>query len=295
MNKKWKITLTTLFALFFLAPVIVGLALTHSFNTKTSEKPTDYGLKYENISFKSSYDDLTLRGWWIPSETKTDKTIVVSHGFNDERSQQQIKALRLMKTLHNNGYNILMFDYRNSGTSEGYTTSVGYFEQHDLKSAINFVVNDKKQKRVALLGWSMGASTSLMVGSDDPHVKAIIADSPFANLKDYLDENLTTWTLLPKIPFTPMILFSLQHLLGIDTTKVSPYKAVEKENNKAYFIIHSKGDEKIPVKNGIKVYKHIKSANKQIWLTGDIPHYHTFVYERKEYEKRVLSFLANNL
>ncbi|MCH6264486.1 alpha/beta fold hydrolase [Neobacillus citreus] len=55
-------------------------------------------------------------------------------------------------------------------------TGLGFFENHDLYAAIDYAIQKKNQKHIALLGWSMGASTALIAGCEHPAVSAIIAD-----------------------------------------------------------------------------------------------------------------------
>ena len=47
--------------------------------------PKDYGLKYEEVEFKSTDNSgLTLRGWWIPNDSKN--TIIYLHGIDSNRA-----------------------------------------------------------------------------------------------------------------------------------------------------------------------------------------------------------------
>ena len=47
--------------------------------------PKDYGLQYEEVEFKSADNiGLTLRGWWIPNDSKN--TIIYLHGIDSNRA-----------------------------------------------------------------------------------------------------------------------------------------------------------------------------------------------------------------
>ena len=46
-----------------------------------------------------------------------------------------------------------------------------------------FLRNTGKISSIGLWGRSMGAATAIIVGSKDPTISAICADSPFSNLK----------------------------------------------------------------------------------------------------------------
>jgi fermentation-respiration switch protein FrsA (DUF1100 family) len=207
-----------------------------------------------------------------------------------------IQGLLLAKALTEQGYNVLMFDFRNAGKSHGRTTGIGYFEKHDLFSAIDYAIKKKDQENIALLGWSMGASTALVTGCEHPAVSAVIADSPFSDLEAFLKENLSFWSKLPKRPFTPMIMNSMRKLLKIDPHEVSPIKNVKNGKGKSFFLIHSKSDEAIPYAESEKIIQRISSGHhKELWLTEGVEHINSYLVFKEEYEQRVLRFLNEYL
>lgn len=284
--------------LFLLVPLAVGYYLTHPFPSRTTKNPGDYGLEFEEIEFFSRKDRVRLSGWWIKARTpnKSNKVIITAHGYTNERAMEGIEGLSLAKILSENGYNVLMFDFRNAGKSKGRTTGVGYFEKHDLFSAINYSIHEKKQEKIALLGWSMGASAAIVTGCEHPDVNVIIADSPFSDLESYLKENLSIWSKLPKRPFTPMIIYSVKKFMKIDPCDVSPINIVKTGNGKAFFLIHSKSDEAIPYMESEKIYREISSGHhKEFWLTENAEHINSYLLFKEEYEKRVLQFLKKHL
>ena len=48
--------------------------------TVSSVKPSDYGLEYESVTLQTE-DRVSLDAWFVPSKKKTDKVIVVFHGY----------------------------------------------------------------------------------------------------------------------------------------------------------------------------------------------------------------------
>ncbi|MFB7142644.1 alpha/beta hydrolase [Gottfriedia sp. NPDC056225] len=277
--------------IFFLLPILVGLILTHPFRRKTNETPSDYNLHFEEVEFQSKLDQVVLRGWWIPAEKPTSKTVVTAHGYTDERSQKKINGLRIVTSLQEKGYNVLMFDFRNSGKSGGRRTGIGFYEQHDLSSAVDYVIQEKKQEEIVLLGWSMGGATCLLVGSVHPQIKGVIADSPFHDLQTYLEDNLNVWSKLPKKPFTSIILRSMKHLLKIDPKEVSPVMSVQKGKSTNYLLIHGKNDTKVPFSSSEMIFEQIPKENeKTLWLT-EHGHITTFVEEPESYTSKIIEFV----
>lgn len=226
---------------------------------------------------------------------------ILSHGYTENRmiwaEKDKGKAgLRLFQFLHNQGYNLLTFDYRNSGTSQGNTTTVGYYEKEDLLGAIDFIKSKDTKAQIALMGWSQGAATSLMAAPYASSVKLIISDSTFSNLKTYLSKGLPHWSGLPNFPFTPLILNVWVPLLtGIDNlNKVSPINDVSHFNG-PILLIHSKADGAIPVENSINIYNRYKGKkNIQLKLFKSADHTLSFIKYPQEYKQVVLNFLKTN-
>lgn len=185
----------------------VGWKLTHPPRKPLAAHPGDYGLAYEDVRFPSATGDQQLAGWYIPAQGKipAKATVIFSHGYAGNRLEEGLPALELARSLVDEGYDVLMYDFRNCGLSTGSITTVGYFEQHDVLGAVQWA-KEHGGGPIALLGFSMGATSSLLAAAQDPAVAGVIADSPFSHLTRYLKRNLPVWTRLPNFPFTTLIL-----------------------------------------------------------------------------------------
>ncbi len=269
--------------------VYVGWNLTHPDRETIFETPAKYSLTYEDITFKSKEDGLTLKGWYLPAERSNGLTIIVAHGYGKNRLQDDVPVLKLAQSLVARGYNMMLFDFRNSGESEGDLTSVGQYEQRDLHGAIAWVKQNRPSK-IALLGYSMGAATSLVTAADAPDVAAVVADSPFAQLRSYLSENLSVWSGLPEFPFTPLILATIPAATGTDPDAVDPFSAVKKIYPRPILFIHGNADKSIPNENSKRL--SAKHPDKfQFWLTEGADHVGSYEKHAAEYVERVDKFL----
>ena len=93
--------------------------------------PDQMGIPYENVCFKTE-DKVQLRGWFIPSETYSNKTIILMHGWGMNRSD----IFKNTYFLHDLGFNLFYFDFRALGESGGKTSSIGYLELKDAAAAV---------------------------------------------------------------------------------------------------------------------------------------------------------------
>ena len=191
-----KLTLAFLLILLFLILAIGGISgyvgwnLTHPAREKLTGTPADFNLPFADISFNSREDGLKLRGWFIPAAS--NNTVIFAHGYRKNRLQLDVPVLPIVRKVYEQGWNVLLFDFRNSGESEGKMTSVGQYEVNDLLGAVDFIRLEKKLSgKIVLHGFSMGAATAIIAGAREKNVDGVIADSPFADLKPYLMENLS--------------------------------------------------------------------------------------------------------
>ena len=58
------------------------------------ENPGNLGLKYENVSFPSSIDKLTIRGWYLPANG-SNRCIIMAHGGEGHRADPTIGMLKI--------------------------------------------------------------------------------------------------------------------------------------------------------------------------------------------------------
>ncbi len=167
------------------------------------DNPQNYGLAYEEVTFKAS-DHTPISGWLIKG--RTDKIIIQSHfgvqacraGFTPEGKgmvklwNERIPFLKHVKYLVDQGYSVLMYDFRshgNSGEAKGNWVSWGPNEAQDLVAAVDFVAEHPvyKEAQIGLLSICMGAAaTTYAYGSNDlqkyRQIKAMVAIQPMRYL-----------------------------------------------------------------------------------------------------------------
>lgn len=298
-RKKVKIILWCLFALVFLAAAVctsisihVGWSLSHPEKVPLEEKPEDYSMPYELVTFMSRDEQVRLSGWYFPSADDSldmETTLIFAHGYRQNRLNGTLETLQLAKDLTYEGFSILMFDFRNSGESEGSVSSIGYFEKQDLLGAVDLAVELNPDHRIGVIGFSMGAATALITAADDTRIEAVISDSTFHDLRAYLKENLSVWSDLPYFPFTPLILSIIPPLTGIDVDQVSPLKAVDRIYPRPVLFIHSTLDDRIPHVSSKVLYDKHKDRF-QYWETNNKGHAKTYNELPKQYVERIVDF-----
>jgi fermentation-respiration switch protein FrsA (DUF1100 family) len=298
-KRRWKTALTAALCVLLVAVIAVvgisfyvGWQLTHPAREPIKETPGDYGLDYTEVDFASRADGVPLKGWFVPAAGgNKGLTVIMAHGYRNNRAQQNVPGLQVAERLSKEGFDLFMFDFRGHGESGGKFVSVGQHEMKDLLGAIDWVRQQGTPGQpVALLGFSMGASTSLMAAAAEPAVAGVVADSPFSNLYEYLQENLSVWSNLPNFPFTPTILAIMPPLLDVDPKAVDPRSAVDDIYPRPILFIHSVEDGSIPYTESERMWQR-HPDRFQFWKADSGDHVRVFKTSPEEYMERVTAFL----
>jgi dienelactone hydrolase len=198
---------------FVLCYFIAGLII-HQNRQPVPKNPGDYGMSFENITFKTS-DDVNIKGWLIPG--KLNKLIVITHvagltkygstvSYNNltKLYNKEIEFLKTAQHLHKEGYWVLMFDFRNHGESgpdpNNGICSVGLKEFRDVTAAMDFVSNkdELKNASVGFVSFCMGANSTIIAMSMNPeafnNVKCLFAVQPISMevfIRTYISRMIT--------------------------------------------------------------------------------------------------------
>ncbi len=280
--------------LIFLVAVLIIIILSSLINSYTvvhpprrsiTLTPSEYGMGYETVSFES-LDGLRLKGWFIPNILKNEShpLIIVCHGHGANKGNVLFAA----KLLHNNGYNVLLFDFRAHGESEGDFASLGWLEPNDLKGAIEYAKNRFNPKNIGVMGFSMGGTTAITTAGQTPEIRAVVADSAFADRFKLISK--ASRFPPPFAYLTPMF----AQIQGMNMDENLPVNYAENITPNALLIIQGDQDNLVETEDAISLYNKAKDP-KEIWLVQDTPHVGAYQTQRQDYEKRVLLFFNEYL
>jgi len=219
--------LVLLLVIYGLISFIIASSVAKADRKEQEDNPSFYGLEFEDVEFVSRRGDITLRGWYISGQEEKP-TLIFVHGIGSVRSGD--RAVDLASRLVANGFNVLMFDLRGHGSSDGDKVSGGYFEQWDVLGAFDFLAKRRvPPSRIGLLGFSMGAATAVLVAAQEPAIGALVADSPYAKTSDMIAHEAARKTVLPRwiTPiFVPTAVMMADWFYGIDLGSLVPEAAV---------------------------------------------------------------------
>jgi dipeptidyl aminopeptidase/acylaminoacyl peptidase len=182
LKARWVRGVAVLLLLIVIVYLAIGAVLADKLSATTrhplTSTPANYGLTYERVQFRSA-DGIPLAGWYIGSPGA--QTILVLHGQDGERDDPSIGLMDIDRALVQHGYDVLTFDFRGYGESGGDRFSLGDLEVRDVAGALNYL-KTRGVNQVGALGFSMGAATALNSAPAHPEMRAVVADSSFAEI-----------------------------------------------------------------------------------------------------------------
>jgi pimeloyl-ACP methyl ester carboxylesterase len=267
----------------------LSVFLTRSHPQKVFSTPSDFGLQFEEICFSTS-DGITLRGWWIPSKAQ-DPVIIFLHGYAGSMDPD----LKYAPAIHDAGFNILMFDFRAHGRSEGSMTTLGALEIEDAQAAITYV-KSKGVTDIGLLGFSMGGRVALLTSANDDRVQAVVSDGAPLRLSTALLENLKEKGV--PVIFRHLIVYSM--LLGASVRsgknlfKTDPINIRQKLFGKPVFLIHA-GDDHYTEKTELLLFFDSIGKKAEYLEIPGVKHRETDTINFKEYISNIITFFEKSL
>ena len=289
--KWWQITI--LAVAFVVLVAYVGLSI-YLGNTTTAvervpveESPADLALDYEDIEFTSYEDVLTLRGWYLPAEDR-DCLIIMVHGGESHRADPSIGMLDIAAGLVEHDYNVLMFDLRGHGESDGNRMSAGYYEKNDLLGAIEFA-KGRGFERIGVLGLSMGGATALMTAAESSDIDCVVSDSAYADLADIMGREFKARSGFPEFFLSP-VLAMVNLFYDVDFRDIKPVEAVPQISPGPIFFIHGAEDTFVPTEHVHRLAEASTNPRNELWIAPGAEHVRSYLTNPDDYISKVTGF-----
>jgi pimeloyl-ACP methyl ester carboxylesterase len=112
-----------------------------------------------------------LSGWWIPSDSPADPTVLLLHGQNGSMSD----ALPAARALHDARLNVLVFDYRGYGQSAGRHPTEATMRR-DSENALRYLTDGRHipSSHILVYGADLGASLAVSLCAQHPAIAGLI-------------------------------------------------------------------------------------------------------------------------
>ncbi len=248
--------------------------------------PEKFGLKYKVENLKTK-DHVNIVAWVFPTTQKPVKgTILQFHGNAENMSTHYLSLQWLIK----NGYNLVTFDYRGYGSSEGHPSPKGM--NLDGLSALDLAwrthkasVSENPKARFIVFGMSLGSVIAMRSLQDFEHVNdvsTVVLDSGFSSYRRVAN------TVLRK-SWVGTILSPITYLFVSDAFSGKKFL---KTTQLPILVVHDRSDPVVPFVNSEKIFELIKSK-KEFWQPELGRHTGTFSEDQSEWRKKLLGYFES--
>jgi pimeloyl-ACP methyl ester carboxylesterase len=252
-----------------------------------NNSPASVGLAYKDVSFTSRVDNVVLRGWYLPS--KRNSVIIIVHGGFQNRLDDNVDTLGLAHDLVKKGYDLLLFDLRGRGESEGEGLALSNIER-DIGGAVDYLKGEGyTSKHVYIIGFCSGAASACIFASENS-IGALVLDGCFANVHNMV----TRQAVLMGIPeflvdfFVPGVLLMTNIIYGYDL--VNPVDVVADVACPILFI-HEEHDELISWEEMHQLFRVSGNPANELWGVSNAKHSQSYKIHPAEYIEKVDKFL----
>jgi fermentation-respiration switch protein FrsA (DUF1100 family) len=205
--------------------------------------PADIGLAFETVLLTAG-DGTRLHGWFVPASAPRG-TLLFSHG-NAGNIAHRLDSIR---QFHSLGLNVLIYDYRGFGESEGKPTEAGTYL--DVKAAWDYLLEERliAPQQIIIFGRSLGAAIAAELASQHPSA-GVILESAFTSVPDMAA------SLYPWLPVRLLSRYRYNNLEKVARI-TSPL-----------LLVHSRGDEIVPYAHGERLFAHANEPKQFLELHG---------------------------
>ena len=273
--------------LVFLISIYFSYSLLYPMNHPIRENPSNYGLEYENISFKTD-DDIILKGWYIPAES--ENLVIVVHpgyfsrvGFDPKNqglakiTKIEVKFLPTIKQLQNAGYSVIFFDLRNhgeSGKSKSGKVYVGLNEYKDVNAVMKYINSkpDLKNKKKGFFSMCTGANATIIGMHNNPElyqdVECLFALQPVAANHFIWNLVVNLYTVISAIFVIPFVFLISRIWSGKWFSEMSPLDYCKTITCPVFFV-QAKTDKWASLKDIQKFYENSPEPKKILFVEED--------------------------
>ncbi|NJC26283.1 alpha/beta hydrolase [Neolewinella antarctica] len=260
------------------------------YRRKLTDTPGNYGLAYEQFRLRVD-DAVELDTFFIPATTPARANLIILHGIGSGKEVY----LPLLPELCRMGYNILLWDQRAHGRSDGTYVTFGAREVPDVSRGLDWLDARTPHVPTGIYGNSMGGAVALQSLAADARLRFGLIESTFSTLPDithaYGIRMAGFW--VPRW-LTDRLLGNAGKIAGFRPFAIRPVDAVA-EITQPVLLIHGDADNNININHAHRLFAALGSADKAFHVVpgGD----HADLWERggNEYKEVWYGFFRKML
>ena len=198
-----------------------------------------------------------LEGWRFRAEGPARRgTVIYLHGAGSNRGS----SLSIADHFAPAGFDVLAYDSRAHGQSEGVACTYGYYEKDDLLR----VIDGALARPIILIGTSLGAAVALQAAANTQKVGAVISIATFSDLRTVARERAPFFASQRNIE-DAFKLAEAEAKFHVD--EASPLAAAP-GISAPVLIIHGASDDETRPAHSQRVYDALRGPRRLIFVPG---------------------------
>jgi fermentation-respiration switch protein FrsA (DUF1100 family) len=241
--------------------------------------PESLGLPYEDLTLLAA-DGVTLHAWFLPrpgdpqpprggapAGARGPRVVLFCHGNAGNISHRFEKVA----FFHRAGVDVLLFDYRGYGRSEGRPDEAGTYR--DARAAYDWLAGSRAvpPERLVLYGESLGAAVAVRLATEVP-VAGVMLEAAFTSVAD------VGQGMYPFLPVRWMVRNRYDSLARIGSLRAP------------LLLLHSRDDEFFSMRHPERLLAAARAPKRLVELRGG--HNEAFLVSAETYGVAVGEFLA---
>ena len=265
----------------FSAPFLLATVQLHPPKIGCGQTPADHGLAFTEHRIVTE-DGIALSVWKLPAQSRDRPVIVMSHGLGANK-QNFLPASMILRSI---GYNVITFDFRGHGDSEGHTCSLGVMEAQDVKAAYEFAVREYPGQPVYAWATSLGGAATVRATAEYKIFDKIVIDATFTSIGSVALQTKLSYAGPLARPAWQLCRLWYWVWVGEDIQKHGPLFDIPNITHCPVFLIHGTADPMIPSTESERL--HEAGPTTRLWLVKDAGHSQSMMH--KDYSKRLREF-----
>lgn len=255
--------------------------------------PRDYGLEAEDFTCVTE-DGISIAGWWIPPKNgPAVGTVFVVHGWGDNKHfvlpHCQFLAAR-------ERFNLVIFDCRACGDSEGAHGSIGFLEARDFDAVWAWMTHHHPEAldNLGIFGSSMGGAVAIRQAALRPEIKCAFILNTFTSYEGVITQYAWNHYRVPKWPLVSWAYKVTEWRVGGDGEAHSPILFVDKIAPRPFYLVHGTHDDLMPLGEA-KTLMAKAGEPKKLWIVPGAAHGKCWEAAPEEFERRCTAFFNEHL
>ena len=241
------------------------------------------GLKKTNYSVKS-YDGYMLHVQYIQNPRPTDRYILISHGYTDNR----IGSLKYTRIYLDLGFHVILYDLRGHGENAVTFCTYSIREGRDL----DLLIRDSRARYpeaslFGIHGESLGSATSVACLKYKPPIDFVVADCGFSEVTSVMQSGLRGMHLPPFLVHVASFCAKLRY--GYYFHEMRPIDSLT-DNQVPILFIHGEEDDFILPAHS-RAMQQATRGESELHLIPGAGHAASVLTAPEDYKRYVSDFL----